>query len=137
MNHMVRYGLEACRHANGKSWWVVSRNYYDSSFNVLFISEDSITYKKQYIGRKFDNNDVGQSVFSSNGEWLAWYSKTYGLELLKFDKLNGVLSEYRNFEVFDTSLGTGGIAFSLNNRFIYVSGLYDLFQFDVEATDII
>lgn len=133
---MSRYGLTACKHVDNKSWWVIARNNIDSVFRILLVTSDSIINKSQIIGKRYISSDLGQSAFSPNGKWFAWYSKTNGLEIMHFDRENGILSEYQNIAVNDTLIGFGGLAFSPNNRFIYVSSQADLYQFDLDSSNI-
>jgi hypothetical protein len=77
----------------------------------------------------------GQGSFSPNGKYLAYFSNSYQFRIYDFDRCNGNLStmQYK----FITSETGGGLAFSPNNRYLYLCKWDSLWQFDLEAPDII
>lgn len=131
-----RHGLVACKHNDNISWWVISRSANNSLFHILKITGDSVSYQEQIIGELYISKDLGQATFNSSGNILAWYSRTNGLEIMNFDRTTGTLSEYKKISIVDSSGGYGGVAFSPNERFLYVSTAWDLYQIDMNAKDI-
>jgi len=88
-------------------------------------------------------NGVGYSAFSSSGEWYASYN-VYGytsdphavIQYYRFNRTGLLIEPHsRYFPTPDTE-GYGGVAFSPSSRFMYVSRLRTIYQYDLEAPDI-
>lgn len=130
--------LTAVRHANGNDWWIVmTRQFSDLYYKMLFTSEgvDSIQMQQIGIPEALSSRGGGQSVFSPDGTKYARYDPASQIHLFDFDRSTGELSNFQNLTILDTAF-TGGIAISPNSRYLYVSSTLYLFQFDLEATDI-
>jgi hypothetical protein len=84
-------------------------------------------------------NDVGQAVFSPDGNYFACYNLQTNpppnLEIFYFDRCTGLLSNPLHITFNDSSTGVG-VSFSPNSQFLYVSSLRYVYQFDVTATNI-
>jgi hypothetical protein len=57
------------------------------------------------------------------------------LDILDFDRCTGLFSDAINVQISDYD-GAGGVAFSPSGRFVYVSSVLDVYQFDTEAADV-
>jgi hypothetical protein len=89
------------------------------------------------IGSKsVDGGDGGgQAAFSSDGRMYARFTPADQLFLFDFDRNEGILSHFRHVHVSDSGQ-IGGLAFSPNSEFLYVSSQYDLYQLDMRAVDV-
>jgi hypothetical protein len=124
----------AVRHANGRDWWVVVKKFYSNLFYAILVTPDSvyapITYNTQspiyFLG--------GQACFSPDGKHYASFSSNSQLKIYDFNRCNGILSNYRG--KFITNHIAGSTSFSPNSRYLYISNLDTLWQFDMQATDI-
>jgi hypothetical protein len=57
---------------------------------------------------------------------------------MDFDRSRGLFSNYKRYKILDTSqAGIGSLCFSPDSRFIYVSTVVDLFQYDLSSPDLI
>lgn len=125
----------AVRHANGRDWWVVVKKFYSNLFYAILVTPDSvyapITYNTQspiyFLG--------GQACFSPDGKHYASFSANSQLKIYDFDRCNGLLSNYRG--KFVTYNLAGFTSFSPNSRFLYIASIDTLWQFDMQATDIL
>lgn len=135
--------LTAIKHGNGRDWWVLVTKYDTNLFIKLIVSNTGIKiFGEQDIGEIVPNS-VGYSAYSPNGEWYAHYN-AYGytndpkasLHFYRFDRCTGTLSEpyYKFYPGIDVY---GGVAFSPNSRYLYVSKYTKIFQYDLEAPDIL
>ena len=61
--------------------------------------------------------------------------RTADLDIFDFDRCTGLFSDPVNITI-DDSNSLGGLAFSPNSRFLYVSSVLDVYQYDTEASDI-
>ncbi len=127
--------LTACKHANGRDWWLISHKWQsDTSFRFLITTngiqgpwvDDLITWR---------NNYFGQVVFSPDGSKYVYYEPYGDLDIWDFDRCTGVFSNLIHVDIND-SMGAGGAAFSKNGKHLYVSSVNYVYQFDMQATDV-
>lgn len=154
--------MMACRHANGKDWWLLKQMYEDSgNYNgpyplcknkiaKILITKDSIYPPTiQY----FNSPDIGffyqsgQAMFSQDGSKYAVTCRSMNqVFLADFDRCTGELSNgktihvpnYSRHDPSDTTLQdvyTQGLCFSPNGRFLYVIKFFNILQLDLWDTD--
>ncbi len=65
--------LTACRHANGRDWWVITHKFFSDKYYKILINPDTIIiFSEQNIGNIFSSYDAnGMAVFSSDGSQYA------------------------------------------------------------------
>jgi hypothetical protein len=149
-NHFITKGrtfysafLTACRHGNGRDWWIfaVEANYTKAHlflFTRNGIEEDhEIDWKVPVV----DPISDGVACFTNDGKKLAVYSHYNGLWLFDFDRCGGNLSNLQTIpikgEAVEIFHNWGiGMANSQSGRFLYVSRTLYLYQFDLHAADI-
>ncbi len=138
---MTRGELSACRHANGRDWWIINwafRNNSDSTYLMLLLKGDTIEGPYRHaIGKPItEHRNYDQSVFSPNGKKYVRVRRFEGIHLYDFDRERGVLSNFRFLPLKDSILFSG-INFSSNSRFLYVGKEKHLLQLDLERDDIL
>ncbi len=130
--------LTACKHANGRDWWLIKHKAFSNLYVFFLITPFGIQGPLiQNIG-KYRINDVGQSAFSPNGNYFAYYNldgQNADIEIFNFNRCTGILSNPAHIAINDSATGVG-IAFSPNSQFLYVSSLRYVYQFDVTSTNI-
>ncbi|HRI34474.1 MAG TPA: T9SS type A sorting domain-containing protein [Saprospiraceae bacterium] len=128
--------LNACKHANGRDWWLVCHEYYTNKYYKLLITPDTILGPfQQYIGTPILYDIFGYAVFTPDGNWYANLSPEQSVDLMKFDRCTGEFSNQIHLEIPDSSLLLSCM-FSPNNRFLYVASYIHIFQYDLLANDI-
>jgi hypothetical protein len=132
--------LTATKHANGKDWWILLREYAGNEYyRILVTREQIIIYDKQEIGESFTQG-IAQAVFSPDGSKYAIYCMhTFNdifLNIFDFDRCTGLLSNPVQAIMAD-SAWSGGVAISPNSRFLYVSSYNYIYQYDLWADDIL
>jgi hypothetical protein len=136
--------LTACRHANGRDWWMLINKSPTTIWYRLLISPRGIeVVGSQDIG--FESGLIrfgAQAVFSPDGKLFAsinpnYNSPTYDYltEVYNFNRCTGMLSRKVALHMPDTAYGCG-IAFSPNSRYIYASSDIKIHQFDLNANNI-
>ena len=124
--------LTAVRHANGRDWWAFCHKLNTSTFYRFLVSPTGISLDgTQSIGM-VRPPDSGQACFSPDGSKFAYYWRDHGLEVIQFDRCTGFFSNLVSATFSDGELGTGA-AFSPNGRFLYISDVYNVYQYDTEA----
>jgi hypothetical protein len=151
------HAISACKHANGRDWWITARGYQDTNCYYFFKLDDKgIIYDhKQCIGVnytiKYPGNltlSYGQN-YSHDGKQFSILSYK-GLELFDFDRCKGLFSNprYASYPFNDDDklyswFQTASVCFSPNSRYLYAivagikngSNLDKLYQFDTKVSD--
>ena len=140
-------GMMACRHGNGKDWWLLKLSADSVSFYTYLITQDSIIKKGRqtfpHLPNQFLSNWTmylakGQLMFNEQGTKMALVTKPRRhLYTFDFNRCMGVVS---NAQSHAPPLGgpdqnMKGVSFSPNGRFIYVAQSGRILQFDTQATD--
>lgn len=130
--------IAACRHANGRDWWVLVFKYFSNEYLRYLLHPGGITaYPADRVG-PMRPSGIGQAVFSPDGTQYAKFDLTQGshLSLYDFDRCTGTLSYFRQLNYpYPTGI-SGGLAFSPNSRYLYVFSNNYAVQYDTYADDI-
>lgn len=131
--------LTACKHANGRDWWIVVPKHHSNLYHIALLTPTGFQLSTQSIGTiRNSYNWSGQAVFSPDGHWYCDYDGYNGMTLMNFDRCSG--SFYNEIHApcdsFDTLGVSGGVAFSQNSQFLYVSTPINLFQLNVNSSNL-
>jgi hypothetical protein len=138
-NVILRDGLElgggyqtACKHANGRDWWVVVWAEYVNVCYTFLLDPSGISYHhSQKIGN-IGPDGIGQAVFSPDGSRYVWYDIVNGVHVFRFDRETGMFSDHQALTVNAYyQYGVGGVTISPNSRFAYLSAQDTLYQLDL------
>ena len=135
---LVNGRLTACKHGNGRDWWVITQEYFSNRYYKLLLSKDTVYLKdEQPIGYTPEEQDIiGQAVFSPDGSKYAVISRTDTIQFLDFDRCTGEFSNPVTLVVPDSVFSSIGLAFSPSGRYLYASTFWHVVQFDTWAMDI-
>lgn len=132
--------ITACKHANGRDWWIITHKFYSDKYYKIYFQGDSFSIEIQHIGNQFKTFDAnGMAVFSPDGSKYAHLNTNDTIDLLQFDRCSGEFSTPIMLSVRDSSniLSPAlGCQFSANSRFLYVNSYRRLWQFDTWSMDI-
>jgi len=132
--------LTAARHANGRDWWIAQQEYFANRHYAILLSPEGVSAGVSQVTGLQRPTGFGQAVFSPDGRRYAVFSlHLIGddplLDIYNFDRCNGVWSNPIAITYPDTVNG-GGVVFSPNSRFLYVSSYRKVYQYDLEAANI-
>ncbi|MEO8589122.1 MAG: T9SS type A sorting domain-containing protein [Flavobacteriales bacterium] len=128
--------ITAVRHANGRDWWVFCHKQTTNIFYRLLVTPYGISGPDQQAIGIPRYADIGQVCFSPDGNRFAYYwGEGEDLEIFDFDRCTGQFSDPVHILINDANT-MGGVAFSPNSRYLYVSSVEDVYQYDTEAPDI-
>ena len=129
--------LTACKHANGRDWWIICHKGVGSGIYTLLVTPGGISGPYlQNAGSYIGPNDwTWQSCFSPDGKKYASFISTDTLDVFDFDRCSGILSNALSICINDSQY-IRGVAFSPNSRYLYASSMYFLYQLDMFAPDI-
>ena len=132
----------ACKHANGRDWWILAHEQNSKSFYTILLDPEGLhLIRKQKVSNLSIIDGVGQACFSPNGEHYLMYDgitldSSVGcyLNMYDFDRCTGLLSKHRQLHI--QSGGWGGVAFSPSSRYLYFNNWSRAYQYDMEAPDL-
>jgi len=132
--------LAACRHANGRDWWIVKPAWHENIYYKFLLTPDTILGPFiQQIGPIYGAAPElpSYSTFSQDGSKYASVTAESFVVVMDFDRCTGLFSNPDSIYNRDTYLsapsGSGGVslAFSPNGRFLYVDDPIELNQYDL------
>ena len=141
--------MMACRHGNGKDWWLLKNEGDYGDVHTFLFTHDSVYDKgvQSFFQPTWGVEDIrGQSTFNSDGSRFATTShgSSTGLVFLAdFDRCYGILSSPSVIQMpwgsqhnpNDTTLMdrlSVGLTFSPNNKFLYVISYTNVYQYDFQ-----
>lgn len=133
--------LTACRHANGRDWWVLLSKANESLIYTLLITPFEIEIVDSIEVDFPLYSGLGQSLFSPDGSFYVRINLVDGidgddyLDIFDFDRCNGVVSNHRQINI-GAGASSGGGAISPSSRYLYVSHFNHVYQYDLMAQDI-
>ena len=134
--------MAACRHANGKDWWLLKMAGDSNMVYTFLVKQDTILrYPNQGIPFPFrGTNDVwGQMKFSKDGiKWALTYdaysdtvyTPSCDVMLAQFDRCTGRLGGFQHFHK-PGEYGFLGLEFSPNGNYIYTTRYSEIHQLDL------
>jgi type IX secretion system substrate protein len=124
-------GITACKHGNGRDWWVLTKDVIGSNFHFILLTNTGPLYHhSQQIGTRVGTN---QYCFSPDGTKLGSYGTDDDFEIFDFDRCSGLLSNYRKIIINDSIQIGLGAAFSPNSQYLYGSSSIYLYQIDATS----
>jgi type IX secretion system substrate protein len=136
-------GMAACKHANGRDWWIVSlKDSSDLIYKILLTPNGIDTITSEHLNVfPWAFNNVNQPTFSPDGNKFAYTftnnsgSVYHDVRLLNFDRCTGVFSNPQVADISDGYIGLG-IAFSPSSKYLYATSDYHVFQFNTDSNNI-
>ena len=145
---MDKTQMMACRHANGKDWWLLKKagilgSDSNQIFTFLFTQDSVYNYGMQTIpflrNEAFWQDFGGQMKFNQTGTQMATIVNNglHEFYISDFDRCTGKLSNFKKIKipVSGGDSSSNGLAFSPNGRFLYVTQYTTIYQYDLEDTN--
>ena len=160
---LSKSNMMACRHGDGKNWWLFKQAHDTNMVYKFLVTQDSIYnygtqgFAEPHFG-KWDQG--GQAMFSQQGDKYAVCIRGGGdttqvnpppvtpgkFFVADFDRCAGILSNPRVYKtkpalchnIYDTTCYenfTEGLCFSPNGRFLYICSYYNIKQLDLWDND--
>jgi hypothetical protein len=127
--------LTAVRHANGRDWWALCHKLNTNTFYRFLVTPSGIVLDGMQSIGMVRPPDSGQVCFSPDGSKFAYYWRDHGLEVFPFDRCTGLFSAPASVTYTDGELGAGAV-FSPNGRFLYITDVFNVYQYDTEAPNL-
>ncbi len=128
--------LTACKHANGRDWWILIKKYIsDKYFRLLFTPAGIVSMDTISVGGPISIYGA-QAAFSPDGNWFATFDNLSKLRIYSFDRCTGSFNSFIYHPIADTYVA-GSVSFSPNSQRLYISNSRYLYQFDLTASNIV
>jgi len=132
--------LAACKHANGRDWWIITHKFYSDIFYKVLVTPDTLIITSQAVGPTQTSNDIlGMAKFSPDGSKYCFLNQDLSFDLFDFDRCNGEFTNPITYSVPDTFIDLSlnlGCEFSPSGRYLYVNTYKHLYQYDLWSSDI-
>lgn len=135
--------LNPVRHGNGKDWWLLGVKYETNRLRKHLITSEGVHFHDEQVIGEPVRNGIGFAAYSPSGEWYGRYvlsgtaaNPKTGFYLYRFDRCTGQLSSPIH-KAYQPPEYYGGLAFSPNSRFLYIAKHTKIYQYDLEAGDIL
>ncbi len=141
-------GMTACRHANGRDWWVIGSAMEKGAFVVYLVDPEGVKFSHlEYTEMPILNGGVLTS-FSPDGNWFALRTlgehiypenkSIYRLFLYQFDRCTGKFTFTLKHRYPETiGGGMGNVFFSPNSRYMYSILRTKIVQYNLHAPSIL
>src|SRR5690606_18242611 len=139
-------GLAACKHANGRDWWIVCLSKLATEIHIFLLTPGSISYmgSQSFPVTSFPYGFAGQPTFSPDGEKFA-FAGSYGItgmnylscvSLFNFDRCSGTFSLDTVIDFSDNYISFA-TAFSPNSKYLYFASTEHIYQYDTDSFGLI
>lgn len=132
--------ITAVRHGNGRDWWIVISDGQGSLIYLfLFDPTGPRLFKTIRVNENSNSNSSTQVCFSADGSRFARWAST-SLEIYIFDRCLGdfFCEQVVRRDLFGKSPGKyGGVCFSPSGKYLYLSNVIELFQYDIRDKKIL
>ncbi|WP_367390381.1 PKD domain-containing protein [Lewinella sp. LCG006] len=132
--------LTACKHANGRDWWVLVPAADKPFIYSVLLSPNGVDLIDTTEVSNVMNNGLGQAVFSPNGNHyvrfnLVTINEFDYLDIFDFNRCTGEIFNHRQTNV-GTDAGAGGVAISPSSQYLYLSHYNHIYQYDLWSDDV-
>jgi hypothetical protein len=133
----LSWGIAACKHANGRDWWIVAmKDGTDVIYKILLTNNGIANITSQSIGFPTPSyGNISQITFSPDGTKLGYSfyqlsgnTVSYAV-IIDFDRCSGLF--YNPQSILITNDYLWGLAFSSNGNFLYTCSSNYIFQVSV------
>lgn len=138
----LSWGIAACRHANGRDWWVLAiKDASNLIYKVLITPMGIVSVTSQSVNMPIPYyGNAGQPCFSPDGNKFAFTSGRvtnpayYDTRIFTFDRCNGYLDSLGY--IVDSSEVGFALSFSSNSKYLYHASAGKIRQADTDAPNI-
>ena len=127
--------MTACKHANGRDWWVICPQFHSGNVYKFLLTPSGL--QGPFIQDLITWRDIGpgQALFNQQGTKFAHYNPYEDLDIWDFDRCTGDFTNQVHIGINDTAYAAGA-AFSPSGRYLYLSSMNYIYQFDLAASNI-
>jgi hypothetical protein len=139
INEEMNEKISACKHANGRDWWIITSATVNDHFNIFLLDPTGFNlHHQQTIGPPTTYGFYGSSSFTRDGsKFISLSLSTSSINIFDFDRCTGQLSNYRQAgeNSFSQANAYFGLAISPQGKYLYTTAIYaphkKAYQFDI------
>ena len=130
-----RSGIAVVKHGNGRDWWIF---FHENNSNIII---QYLLTPSGLDGPWFQSTGAVRhgyspvAMVSKDGEHFLIMDAGAGLDVFDLDRCSGILSNPRHADINDGMLN-GQAEFSPSGRFVYVTSVVKIYQYDLNAPDL-
>lgn len=139
-NDSLKSTLTACRHANGKDWWLIAAHFNRHLYKTFLVTSEGIYGPyTQDLGSPFlFSHRLAQASFSQDATLYAISENNEpDIILDHFDRCSGKFTAFQVLHPPKDSLSQEyagvGNCFSPDNRFLYLTSQFGVYQYEIET----
>ena len=139
----LSYGLSACKHANGRDWWVVAMRDSSDIIKVTLLTDSGVnnTGTQALNFLPYPGGNAMQPTFSQDG--TKFITNTYddpvnrnsSIVIADFDRCSGIFSNTQTLQLVSGDY-LWGLAFSPSGQYAYACSNAYVFQVDVNTLSV-
>jgi hypothetical protein len=135
VNDTLTGTIAACKHANGRDWWIINLEFDQARYYAHLLTPDTI-YSYQFNLDGPPCTQGGQHVFSNSGKYFSMIGSDCKLRVYEFDRCTGEFFNLRLIPQVEPNTWYFSSAFSWNEKYLYFCNLDKCFQWDLENTNL-
>jgi type IX secretion system substrate protein len=140
----LSWGIAACKHANGRDWWVVvMRDGADEVYKILLTPQGISSITTQILGFIAPSGgNASQITFSQDGSRFIYSFYQYNgspnsfVVLIDFDRCTGQFSNSQTLNIVNGSYLLG-LAFSSSGNFAYANSSTNTYQINTVSLNVV
>ncbi len=129
--------ITACRHGNGRDWWLLFPTRNTNCYKRFLLTPNGFEDKGQTCIDGIIFDAVWQAKYSGDGTKYARFQDST-LHIMDFDRCNGLYSNLITIPIpyNADSTSCGGLEFSTDSHYLYLSSCAYMLQYDTWANNI-
>ncbi|MBK9638920.1 MAG: T9SS type A sorting domain-containing protein [Bacteroidetes bacterium] len=142
LSDTLNWGIGACKHANGRDWWMVVQKDMSDEIRMALLTPDGVfDYGSQHLGVVPSQGNVAQLTFSQDGTKFGYTSYSQNsidscfTFIADFDRCAGLFTNTRVFNFYPSGY-LWGFSFSPNSNFAYANTSARIFQLNIDSMSI-
>jgi hypothetical protein len=139
----LNWGITACKHANGRDWWIIiAKDSSDKIYKLLYTDQGVVSIDTQSLNfYPHPYKNVSQICFNNEGNLFAYniydnpVDRNSFVILCDFDRCTG---NFTNTRIFPVSSGAyiWGLSFSPNGQYLYTNTSSYIFQVNTTTSQV-
>lgn len=137
LSDTLNWGLAACKHANGRDWWITAQRFNSDSIYTILLTSTGVNVSVQQLNIPDVWYNATQPTFSPDGKKFAFAYSNGGtvtehfLYIFDFDRCSGLFSNPHMIDLSSGGVGWG-LAFSPNSKMLYVCSSNFVYQIEID-----
>jgi hypothetical protein len=126
--------FNACRHGNGRDWWVFAKCRNSINYHRFLFTPDTVMHDSIQVQGSPLYFQGAQLVFSPNGQYAAAWDNSTELRIFDFDRCQGTFTLLSSIQVPTAGAGIGATScFTLSSSYLYLSLSFKIYRIPMQS----